>query len=462
MNLVRTARTNRFAVYLTTALLFAAGLWAVFQLPSNIYPEVNFPRIMILVHAGDLPPDSVLVSVTRPLEQAASEVQGVNRIRSKTIRGSSEISVLFNPNSDMQYALQLLQGRVNEARNELPADAEIQVERVSPTVFPVFSLILNGDVPGADLRDQAYYVLRPMISRVPGVGIIEVQATDTRQIEVIVDPQKMVAHRLSLPDIADRLKATNEVTSVGKLQKDYLQYLVLTTRQFTTLDQIRNTVVDTQGGTPVHLSDIAEVIDGVEDRSILVTGNGKPAALINISRQIGGNILQIGSEIESKIANLGDAIPKTLHLSVVYDLAQFVRDSIGNVRDAILIGALLAVLILFVVPSRRTYHAHRRDLAAAVRGRHILLRKDPRRHNQFDVPWRTGHRHRIDHRRRRRGHRKHLPTPRTGRIARHRRRTRHFRIDWARGRFHRHHTRRFSSARTCSLDSSATSSALFA
>ncbi len=347
MNLVRTARANRYAVYLITALLFAAGLWAVFQLPSNIYPEVNFPRIMILVHAGDLPPDSMLVSVTRPLEQAASEVQGVHRIRSKTIRGASEISVLFNPDSDMQYSLQLLQGRVNESRNELPADADIQVERVSPTVFPVFSLILNGDVPGADLRDEAYYVLRPMISRVPGVGIIEVQATDTRQIEVIVDPQKMVAHRLALPDIADRLKATNEVTAVGRLQKNYLQYLVLTTGQFTTLDQIRNTVVDTQGGAPLHLSDIAEVRDGVEDRTVLVTGNGQPAALLNISRQIGGNILQIGSQIESTIKNLGDAIPKTLHLSVVYDLAQFVRDAIGNVRDAILIGAFLAVLILY-------------------------------------------------------------------------------------------------------------------
>jgi CzcA family heavy metal efflux pump len=347
MNLVRTARANRYAVYLITVLLFAAGLWAVFQLPSNIYPEVNFPRIMILVHAGDLPPDSMLVSVTRPLEQAASEVQGVHRIRSKTIRGASEISVLFNPDADMQYSLQLLQGRVNESRNELPADADIQVERVSPTVFPVFSLILNGDVPGADLRDQAYYVLRPMISRVPGVGIIEVQATDTRQIEVIVDPQKMVAHRIALPDIADRLKATNEVTSVGRLQKNYLQYLVLTTGQFTTLDQIRNTVVDTQGGTPLHLSDIAEVRDGVEDRTVLVTGNGRPAALLNISRQIGGNILQIGSQIESAIKNLGDAIPKTLHLSVVYDLAQFVRDAIGNVRDAILIGAFLAVLILY-------------------------------------------------------------------------------------------------------------------
>ena len=348
MNIVRSSRENRFAVYLITAMLFGAGIWAVFQLPSNIYPEVNFPRIMILVHSGDLPPDTMLLSVTRPLEEAAMTVQGVYRVRSKTSRGASEISVLFNSGADMQYSLQLLQGSVNEARTELPADAVIQVERVSPTVFPVLSLILNGDVPGQDLRDEAFYVMKPLISRVPGVGLIEVQASDTRQIQVIVDPQKMVAHRLSLPDIADKLKATNEVTSVGKLPKDYLQYLVLTTSQFTTLDQIRNTVIDTQGPTPVRVSDVAEVSDGVEDRAILVTGNGKPAAVINISRQLGGNILKLGDQVSQVITNLGDAIPKTLHVSVVYDLAEFVRDSISSVRDAILIGALLAVIILFL------------------------------------------------------------------------------------------------------------------
>ena len=189
-------------------------------------------------------------------------------------------------------------------------------------------------MPGQDLRDEAFYVLKPLISRVPGVGLIEVQASDTRQIQVIVDPQKMVAHRLSLPDIADKLKATNEVTSVGKLPKDYLQYLVLTTSQFTTLDQIRNTVIDTQGPTPVRVSDVAEVSKrkGEEIKAILVTGNGKPAALINISRQIGGNILQLGDSVSQVIANLGDAIPKTLHVSIVYDLAEFVRDSIRRSR----------------------------------------------------------------------------------------------------------------------------------
>jgi CzcA family heavy metal efflux pump len=347
MNVVHFCRENRYAVYLLTAFLTLAGLIAIFQLPSNIYPELNFPRIVVLAHSGDLSPEAMLLNVTRPIEESVSTTLGARRVDSKTIRGNAEIHILFQPDMDMQYALQLLQARVSEVRSSLPADTELETERVTPVVYPVFSLILNGNVPDADLRDDAFYVLRPLFSRIPGVGIIQVQATDSREVSVIVDPQKMLAHRISLVEIAEELRATNQVTSVGRLSKDYSQYLILTTGQFLNLDDIRNSVVAIDNGTPIHVSDLAEVQYGVADRQTLITGNGKPAALINISRQIGGNILQLTQQIEDQIAHLGSAIPKTLHLSVVYNLAEFVSESIGSVRDAILIGAVLAGLILF-------------------------------------------------------------------------------------------------------------------
>jgi len=348
MNVVRFCRDNRYAVYLLTAFLTIAGAAAVFQLPSNIYPELNFPRIVVLARSGDLAPDTMLLTVTRPIEESVSTTPGVRRVDSKTIRGNTEISVLFQPDTDMQYSLQLVQARVSEARSALPSDAEIDVERVSPAVFPVLSLILNGNVPDADLRDDAYYVLRPLFSRVPGVGTITVQGTDTREVSVIVDPQKMLAHRLTLVDIANELRATNQVTSVGRLSKDYSQYLVLATSQFFNLDDVRNAVVAIDNGAPIRLRDLADVRYGVADRQTLITGNGQPAALINISRQINGNILQLAQQIRGQVRNLGSAIPKTLHISVVYDLAEFVSESIGSVRDAIVVGAVLAVGILFL------------------------------------------------------------------------------------------------------------------
>jgi CzcA family heavy metal efflux pump len=361
MNIVRFSRRNSRAVFLLTGLLLVAGVISIFKLPSNIYPELTFPRIVILAHSGDLSPQFMLLQVTRPLEESVTGVLGARRIRSKTIRGGAEISVLFNPDMDMQYALQLVQGRVNETRNVLPPETEIRVERLTPAIFPIISLILNGDVPASDLRDDAYYILRPLFSRVPGVSLIEVQASSTREVSVIVDPQQVLSHRLSLVDISDRLRATNGVTSVGRLDKDYSQYLVLATGQFTSLEEIRNTVVSVENGSPIRLRDIAEVRDGIEDRRTLIAGNGEPAALINISRQIGGNILQISGQVQDVAKHLGSAIPSTLHLSTVYDLAGFVHDSIGNVRDAILLGGLLVIAVLFLF-----LHEGRTTLIAAI------------------------------------------------------------------------------------------------
>jgi CzcA family heavy metal efflux pump len=328
--------------------LVVAGVVAIFRLPSNIYPELTFPRIVILAHSGDLAPQTMLLTVTRPLEEAARTVIGARRVRSKTIRGAAEISVLFNPDMDMQYALQLLQARMGEVRGELPPSTEVSVERITPSAWPILMMVLHGSVPDADLRDYAYYDLRPLFSRVPGVAQVEVQASEKREVSVIVDPEKMLAHRLSLVDIADRLRATNDVASVGRLDKDYSRYLVLATGQYASLEDIRNTVVTVENQTPIRLRDIGEVRDGVEDPRILVYANGQPGALISVSRQIGGNILQVAGEVKMLAGNLGSAIPKTLQLSVVYDMAEFVREAVANIGEAVLIGGLLAVLILFV------------------------------------------------------------------------------------------------------------------
>jgi CzcA family heavy metal efflux pump len=348
MNVARFCRRNSRAVYLLTGFLVVAGLVSAFRLPSNIYPELTFPRIVLVAHSGDLSPQNMLLTVTRPLEEAARSVLGVVRVDSKTIRGGAEISVLFSPDTDMQYALQLMQASIGEARTSLPANTDVSLERITPSSWPILMMILTGKVPGADLRDDAYYDLRPIFSRVPGVAQVSVQASDLREVSVIIDPQKMLAHRLSLPEIADRLAATNDVTSVGRLDKDYSRYLVLATGQFTNLDDIRNTVVAVENGSPIRLRDIGEVRDGIADPSILVFGNGQPGALISVSRQIGGNILQVADQVKALAQNLGSAIPSTLHLSVVYDLAGFVREAVGSIRDAVLIGGLLAVLVLFV------------------------------------------------------------------------------------------------------------------
>lgn len=348
MNVVAFCRRNRHAVLLATAFLAGAGIWALFRLPSNIYPELNFPRVVILVHGGNLSPEQMLLSVTRPLEEASATVLGVRRVRSKTIRGSAEISVWFRPDMDMQVAHQLVQARVGDARASLPPGVEIEVERLTPAAFPVVSLILNGDVPASDLRDLGFYVLRPLLSRIPEVGEVEVQASDTREISVVVDPERLAARRLSLPEVAERLRATNQVTSVGRLDRDHLQHLILATAQFTSLEQIRDAVIADDGNAPVRLRDIADVSDGVEDRRTLITGNGRSAALVNVSRQIGGDILAVAGEVKRRVGELGGAMPRSVSISLVYDLGEFVADAIRNVGEAMIVGGFFAILILLL------------------------------------------------------------------------------------------------------------------
>src|SRR6266516_3680748 len=346
MKVSRFAADNARVIVFAVLLVTSAGIYSITTLPSGIYPEVEFPRIAMVAHSGDLSPRIMLVAVTRPLEEAAREVLGVRRVRSRTIRGATEISVIFNPDADMPYALQLMQGKVDEVRPLLPVGTEIRVERMTPSLFPMMSFNVTGALPGADLRDITMFQLRPLLSRIPGVSRVDVQATDEREVSVIVDPNKLNATRLTLDQVAEALKNTNQIASFGRLPKDYQQYLVLATGELTTLDDIRRVVVAFRQQTPVYVGDIAEVREGVVDRTTLITGNGQPAAIISVARQIRGNILAIAHGVEQTLRDNAASLPPAIRITKVYDLAAFVSDAVASVSEAIIIGGILAVFVL--------------------------------------------------------------------------------------------------------------------
>src|SRR5262245_54464010 len=154
--------------------------------------------------------------VTRPLEQVVMTVPGVRRVRSRSILGASEISAQFDPSTDMIVALQMVQNRVAEIGDDLPAGTELQIERMTPEIFPVFILSLTGSLPIPDLDDYATFVIKPEIARVPGAGTIAVEASDTREIEVVLDPGRLAAAELTVVDVADALEAQNRLEPVGR------------------------------------------------------------------------------------------------------------------------------------------------------------------------------------------------------------------------------------------------------
>jgi CzcA family heavy metal efflux pump len=336
------AEQRRF-IYLVVALLSAAGIWAAFQLPSAIYPELTFSRITVVAEGSALGARQILFSVTRPIEEAVGIVPGVTRVQSKSIRGGSEINVTFAQNTDMQFALQQVQARVNQVQPQLPAGLDIQVERLTPSLFPILNYNLEGGDP-ATLYDIAQYQIRPLFSRVPGVGRVDVQASDVREIEVVADPARLASLGMTYDDLAQAITKATTVQAVGRMPADYKQYLIVTTTEATSAADVANVVI----GRGMRVGDIARVIPGTEDHVRIVAGDGRPAALLNVTRQMGGNTVAIADSIASIAATLRRTLPPGVRLKPVYDQAALVRDAVKSVRDAMLIGAVLAVVVLLL------------------------------------------------------------------------------------------------------------------
>ena len=336
------SRQRRF-VYLIVGILSVAGVWSALQLPSSIYPELRFSRITIVAQGSTLGARQIVFSVTRPLEEAVSIVPGVTRVRSHTIRGATEISITFASGTDMDRALQLVRARVNQIQAALPAGLELEIEQLTPSLFPVLSYNVEGGEP-ATLYDLARYDIKPLISRVPGVGRVDVQGSDVRELEVIADPARLAARGLSYADLADGIRRAITVQAVGRVAQDYRQYLIVTDQEAHAAEDIGNVVV--RGG--LHVRDLATVQVGTEDHVRIIAGDGRPAALVNVTRQLGGNSLAITDSIARIMAAIAPTLPPGVHVKPVYDQAQLVREAVRSVRDAMLIGAALAVVVLLL------------------------------------------------------------------------------------------------------------------
>jgi CzcA family heavy metal efflux pump len=346
MNPARWAQRHGRAVLLLAALVPAAGAIAYLSLPSGIYPELKFPRIVILATSGHVPARSMMLTVAQPLEQAVMEVPGVRRVRSQTFRGATEISAQFEPATDMVVALQQAQNRIAEARAGLPGEIDLTVERLTPAAFPILIFNLTGGLAIPVLRDYAFYVMRPAISRIPGVGRVEVLASDTREIEVVADPGRLLAAGLTVEDIGAALRSANTLKAVGRYATGGRQHLVLVSGLWAAAGDISQTLITVGGGAALRVADVATVFPGSPDRTLLIAGNGADAVSLGVSQQVGASILSLKKLVDETMEDLGRTLPSGLSISRVYDLAEFVSTAIANVRDAILIGGLLAVLVL--------------------------------------------------------------------------------------------------------------------
>src|SRR3989454_7234604 len=350
MRLARVVSNQSRAVLVIVALLCAAGMYAVWQLPVAVFPETDFPRIVIIVDNGEAPAAQTLASVTRPIEEAMNGVPGIARIKSKTARGSSEISLYFDWKGNILQELQLVQARLSQLAPTLPPTATIRnVERLTFAVFPVVGYSLTSDQRDeASLRDVATYIIRPRLSRLPGIATVGVAGGKVREFHVRIDPDRLVAHNVSVQQVVDAVHNSNIITSPGLIDENHQLELALISGQAKKPEELNGIVVATVNNAPVTLADVATVSVGVEPQYTLVSAYpGKPAVLLNVNRQPNANTVAVVDAVKAELAAIRGQIPKDVTIAPYYDQSLLVRDSMNSVRDSILMGLLLSVVILF-------------------------------------------------------------------------------------------------------------------
>jgi len=343
-NFASQARPYFGALILLAALLTAGGIYSVTRMPSGVYPEITFPRIAVVARKPGLDLRNMELQVTVPLEQAVSTVIGVERVRSKTIRGGCDLSIDFSPGTDMKQATHLTWERIGAARSQLPAGIEFTVEQMTPSVFPILSIVLTGGDSPAKLRDYAYYQLAPQIKNIPDVLYCNVAGGDLREIVVEVRPDDLLAAGLSAADLADQIGKLHRLQSVGRIEEPPFAYQIIVDTQGETAYQIGELVIATKNNQQLRVRDVADVRVLHQDRVQSVGFEGKDAVVLTVFRRLGGNTVNISHDIRDLLAR--QPPPKNIRATMAYDQSRFISTAVVNVRDAILVGGLFSVLIL--------------------------------------------------------------------------------------------------------------------
>jgi CzcA family heavy metal efflux pump len=348
-NFMNTVVENKRAMIFIALFLSLIGFYLIFQIPQGVFPDATFPRITVLVDYGLAPLQQMEIEVVKPIEEAVKMVPGVRIVRSATNRGSSEINIDFNWDEDMFQAYQLVQAQVSGIQNALPDGVEIFVRRINTSTFPVAGYALNA--PGNDLvklRDFAVYTLRPQLADIPGIFNIEIIGGDEREYRVNIDPERLAARKLDFREVADAVQQSNSVEFLGRLQEHNKMYLNISDNRYQSMAQIGETVIRTDGATPLRLRDVADIEPTVKETFLATASDQKPSVLVNIVIQPGSNAVTIMAEVERRMAEIRTTMPPNISLKKWYDLSEFIRAAIGSVRDSILLGTVLTVLILLL------------------------------------------------------------------------------------------------------------------
>ncbi|HEY7790026.1 MAG TPA: efflux RND transporter permease subunit, partial [Vicinamibacterales bacterium] len=345
------ARHAKSIIFLI-ATLAAVGSYLAFTVPIAVFPATNFPRVIIGIDNGVMPIDQMLVTITRPVEEAVNSVQGLQQVRSITSRGSAEIDLFFDWNHDMFQTLQRVNAALATVQSSLPATAHIDTHRLTFASFPILGYSLTShNLSLSQLWELATYTVKPRLNRLDGISTIRIMGGQPPEFQVEPRPGDLLRTGITVTDLLDAVGRTNLIDSPGLIERNHQLFLGLVSGQVTNQEGIGAIAVKNgPDGTPIHIGDVAQVTSSQAPVYTIVTANSQPAVLLEINRQPDSNTVAVANEVHREVESIKQSLPPGVSLEPYYDQSELVNQSISSVRDAVILGIILAsiVLVLFL------------------------------------------------------------------------------------------------------------------
>jgi len=338
--------TYKSPLSLVIVLIILGGMFSYSKLHTSLFPEITFPKIKIIADAGELPVDQMMLTVTRPMELAIKKVPDLKTLRSTTSRGSCEISALMDWNSDIDLDVQRIESKIGEIRQNLPANTDIQVERMNPSILPVIGYTLESKtLSPIDLKHLATYTIKPYLSQVDGVSEIRVIGGKEKEYRVQLNQSKMSALGITPEMIQLAIAETGFIRSNGYLADYRKLYLSITDASINNREKLQNIVVSGNEKRTVCLKDVAEIGIAEAKEYVKINANGKDGILIAVIKQPDANLIVLSGQMSKQLTELRKILPPDVNIQPYYTQADFVNDTVKGVSDSLWIGLLLAMLV---------------------------------------------------------------------------------------------------------------------
>src|SRR5580765_2173129 len=337
-----------FATMLVLSLT-VVGAYAFFGLGVDLLPNIDIPTVTVSVANPGSSPEQVETEITKKLEGALNTISGIDELRSTSVEGRSQVTVTFLLEKDGDVAAQDVRDKVNLVIPTLPLEALAPViQKFDPDAAPVLQLVVSSPRPLQELTRLADKLIKQPLESVSGVGQIQIVGGAARQIQIRLDPDKMLAHGLTVTDVAAALRQQNLELPGGRMNQGAQEFTVRTMGKITDAQAFNAIPVATRGSYVVRISDIGDAVDAQEELRSASFLNGRPALTLVVSKQSGQNTVAVAKTVKARFAQLASTLPPDITTDVLNDQSLFIEAAVRSLEEHLVAGSLLAALVIFL------------------------------------------------------------------------------------------------------------------